>query len=534
MLDYIGNNNFAFLLLALLTPASLISLFLFSVLSIKASREHASVPLPLPWVGRKNQLFASIRANYRGFVKSVELFTSGYRTYSKKDQTYVVPTWTKGPQVIVPPAYGNWIASRPDALLNAKDCTFETAQFTYTVGHPEITSNDMIDILIKRELTRTIGSLNNEILEEVNASMIDIFGTSGEWVDVGVFDSLTRTVGRAANRVFVGAELCSDMEYLMAGVHFARDISVSSYILHAFPRFLRPFVALFATYPNRRHAKICMRYLEPLIAERIDNMKRKERDPSYAWEVPEDFITWMVRESLKRKTEDERSVYALAYRVVLLQFAAITTSTIMSTNALLDIWSAPNTEELVDSLRDEASRVLAEHNGEWSKAALAKLYRLDSAIRESSRVSGVGGTALARKVKPDNGITLPNGLWLPKGSTVGVSMDGIHFDEAFYEDPSTFDAFRFSRPREDPSYDEKGVNEDLVTTSPHWLTFSHGIHACPGRHFAVNNIKMILAQLLLNYDVKPFDTRPPNFSIGDLSVVPVKARMKIRRRQIKA
>jgi hypothetical protein len=62
---------------------------------------------------------------------------------------------------------GNWLASCPDAILNAKDCTFETgslhriskllphhlftnlAQFTYTVGHPEITSNDMIDLLIK-------------------------------------------------------------------------------------------------------------------------------------------------------------------------------------------------------------------------------------------------------------------------------------------------------------------------------------------------------------------------------------------------
>lgn len=34
-----------------------------------------------------------------------------------------------------------------------------------------------------------------------------------------------------------------------------------------------------------------------------------------------DFITWMVRESFKRDTEDETSVYALAYRVVLLNFA---------------------------------------------------------------------------------------------------------------------------------------------------------------------------------------------------------------------
>lgn len=131
-----------------------------------------------------------------------------------------------------------------------------SAQFTYTVAHPEITHNDMLDLLIKRELTRTIGSLNNEILEEIDASMEGLFGIDNQWKEVGVFDSLTRTVGRAANRVFVGKELCkfylyltspyrsthigSNMDFVMAGVRFARDISVSSYILHLFPKFLKP------------------------------------------------------------------------------------------------------------------------------------------------------------------------------------------------------------------------------------------------------------------------------------------------------
>lgn len=62
---------------------------------------------------------------------------------------------------------------------------------------------------MKRELTRTIGTLNNELLEEIEGSMDGIFGTDGEWREVGVFDSLTRTVGRVANCVFVGKELCA-------------------------------------------------------------------------------------------------------------------------------------------------------------------------------------------------------------------------------------------------------------------------------------------------------------------------------------
>ena len=30
------------------------------------------------------------------------------------------------------------------------------------------------------------------------------------------------------------------MDFVMAGVSFARDISVSSYILHLFPKFIKP------------------------------------------------------------------------------------------------------------------------------------------------------------------------------------------------------------------------------------------------------------------------------------------------------
>lgn len=81
-------------------------------------------------------------------------------------------------------------------------------QFKYTVGHPEILSNDMIDLLIKRELTRTTGTMNVELVEEIDDSLARLFGKDGQWRKVGVFDTLTRTVGRVSSRVFVGKELC--------------------------------------------------------------------------------------------------------------------------------------------------------------------------------------------------------------------------------------------------------------------------------------------------------------------------------------
>jgi hypothetical protein len=230
--------------LVLLGLASLVLLFLFVVTSLKASREHGILPDSLPWVGkRKNQLFASVRANLRGATQSAKLFTEGYykvfppmlrlfsslltvrsypNKYSKNEQIFVVPTWTKGPQVILPASMINWLAHQPKDLMNAKDCTFENMQFAYTVHHPEITHNDMLDLLIKRDLTRSIGggSLNDEVVDELEASFSELFGRDMEgWRDVCVWDSMIRIVARTANRVFVGSELCENfsLSFLTSG-----------------------------------------------------------------------------------------------------------------------------------------------------------------------------------------------------------------------------------------------------------------------------------------------------------------------------
>src|ERR1700691_2068100 len=126
----------------------------------------------------------------------------------------------------------------------------------------------------------------------------------------------------------------------------------------------------------------------------------------------------MVRESFKRTTPEERSATALAYRLLLLNFAAVSTSTIAATNALLDMFSAPSSQNIVTVLHDEASNVLRENGGVWTKAGVGKLYHIDSVIRESSRVSGVGGTGLARRVRASEGVWLGNGdVWVPRGAT---------------------------------------------------------------------------------------------------------------------
>ena len=57
------------------------------------------------------------------------------------------------------------------------------------------------------------------------------------------------------------------------------------------------------------------------------------------------------------------------------------------TNTFLDLFHSPDAPAFVAELRKECDRVLAAHNGEWTKAALNELVLVDSAIKESMRLS---------------------------------------------------------------------------------------------------------------------------------------------------
>jgi len=105
-----------------------------------------------------------------------------------------------------------------------------------------------------------------------------------------------------------------------------------------------------------------------------------------------------------------------------------------------------------------------------------------------------------RKLQTEYTIPSSPSQVLPKSSYIAVAAGPISSSEAVYTYPASFDGFRFHRMRSEP-----GANphtHQFVNTSLDSLTFGHGRFACPGRFFASNESKIILAVLLLNYDIK--------------------------------
>lgn len=129
-----------------------------------------------------------------------------------------------------------------------------------------------------------------------------------------------------------------------------------------------------------------------------------------------------------------------------------------------------------------------------------------------------------------NGLELDDKSILPKGVRLTFPMQAIHQDEDFYPNALNFDAFRFSRPYETKRADLNRKFESGDTITDTFLAFGNGRHACPGRFFAMHEMKLMLAHVVLNYEVEFMPTRPPMEHLMELKYPAIATQIRVRRK----
>jgi cytochrome P450 len=127
-------------------------------------------------------------------------------------------------------------------------------------------------------------------------------------------------------------------------------------------------------------------------------------------------------------------------------------------------------------------------------------------------------------------VLLSDGMFIPKNTTVLFPADAM-WDPDFYDNPKEFDPYRYMRMRESPNRQTQTAAQ-LVSPSPNHLGWGFGQHACPGRFFAANELKIALCQLLLKYDFKLDPERLPEVRRhGTSRTADPVAKLVIRRRE---
>ena len=122
--------------------------------------------------------------------------------------------------------------------------------------------------------------------------------------------------------------------------------------------------------------------------------------------------------------------------------------------------------------------------------------------------------------------TFSDGTYLPKGTYIAVPADAIQLDESNYPDPTSFVPFRFV----DQAKEGSGRKLNMTATSTDFLPFGHGRHACPGRFFAAMELKLMLALVVMKYEVKLDGPHPKNLWVGTACIPNPKGEVLFRKR----
>jgi len=126
-------------------------------------------------------------------------------------------------------------------------------------------------------------------------------------------------------------------------------------------------------------------------------------------------------------------------------------------------------------------------------------------------------------------ITLSDGKVLPPGAQLCIASYETSKDTANIPQQD-FDGFRYYRQRQQS--EREAQKHQFASTDKNHLHFGAGHNACPGRWFAANQLKMIIGELLLNYDMKFLEGhgRPENVNADEFILTDPETTLLLKRK----
>lgn len=335
--------------------------------------------------------------------------------------------------------------------------------------------------------------------------------------------TIAQAVAQVTTRVLCGQELARNEEWIKMSVKTTINaMQTAAAIREKYPPYLRWLAPYLMKGPklslaNRRRAA---EVISPIMEKR---MAGKGDGTGHG-----DGIQWLIAASGARR----KSVLELADEQLFLTIASIHSTSASTLSILHDLADHPMDHE---NILKELETVQKSCGGMWTKESLYKLERLDSFMKESQRVHpiGLGQFVRSARILGSHGVadkravtvtrsavkpyTFKDGFHLPANTLISFPMAELNHDPDIWHDTDTFDGSRFLRLRQqgDPNaWQFAFVGENSIN-------FGAGTHACPGRYYVSQEIKLMLAHLLLKYEITwPEGKRRPANMAHDFATPP--------------
>lgn len=252
-------------------------------------------------------------------------------------------------------------------------------------GGPEVVQ------AVKNDLTRHIASTLDGLQDEIRYGFDKELGPCNEWKPIQVYPKMARIVALLSGRVFVGRPLSRDEEWIEATIMYTFLCVEAARKVKSYPGYLQSIVAPFLTDVKRvkefkdRGGEL----LQPMINDQISSDRNEKLGGGKNEDEQGTMISWIMRLTKEGERHDPR---ALANHQMGLSMAAIHTTTMAVTSALYDFAAHP---EFIQPLRDEIQQVIDEDGYDvdgdglkkLKKSSMPKLWKLDSFLKESQRLS---------------------------------------------------------------------------------------------------------------------------------------------------
>ncbi|KAI8188503.1 Cytochrome P450 monooxygenase ATR2 [Colletotrichum sp. SAR 10_66] len=390
------------------------------------------------------------------------------------------------PTVVIPPKFIPELKKLSDTVLGFQEATDEAINNQY-LDIP--TDTTMLAHTVKVSLTPAL-AIAAEVTHAIDAEL----PPCKDWTEVPINNKLFRIVAMASGRVFVGPELCRNEAYLDTAINYTVDMVNAVLGVMGLPAWRRRFSSRRLPEVKKlfQRFKEAEDFLGPVVTARRDAMAKAD------YEKPDDMLQWLIDAQDKSKN-GSRNDAELAIWQLGASFTAIHTTTATATNALYTLASM---QDIIPVLREEIQEALVGSGNEFNNAALQNMVKLESFLTESMRTYPMSAANAQRKVLQP--FTLSNGQTIPAGVLIELPSAAVNMDDNLYPSSSQFDAFRFSKLRQNKvkaTEDGTEVGHLFSSVGQTSLNFGFGRHVCPGRFFASVEIKMIVAIILLNFDV---------------------------------
>ncbi|KAK3291245.1 cytochrome P450 [Chaetomium fimeti] len=321
----------------------------------------------------------------------------------------------------------------------------------------------------------------------ISAAIKEEFPQSDQWVAMKPSKAVVRCVSESIALVLFGEEMTAKNPELVNLAHeHTNNVFQVCFAMRCVPAWMQPFLVWLL--PPKWSLLRGWRKLTGYVVPRVQQLKEEFAENRRDREVNPDVLSWMVEAG---RTEMERDPNVLTALVGSIAAGSTYSIANFCCRTIMDMVAHP---DVLDAVRAEIRDKHSDVRGRWDMAALASLEKLESAMKESARLTPGTLLVYSRVVKKDH--VLSTGLALKKGQFVTMSGATRTMGPEYFENPREYHGLRFcaeDKIEEHRARPFKDIDTDI-------LTWGAGRWACPGRLISDLAAKILLVKLLDEYD----------------------------------